>query len=581
MKYNKPNTCIPPSTQYLLFINKMAYNNVTILITTTTLLLTLLINTIITNANKLHQGTKPNIVVMFVDDLGYGDVGFINPETKETPLIDAIAKKSLVLTDFHAGASVCTPSRAALLTGRLGLRTGINKNFGPTSLYGLSINETTIPEYLGKYGGYYTGGMGKWHLGMHAPYHPSYRFDYYLGIPYSLDMGCTDNPGANLPPVEKCPKGENTIIFNKKKTIENAINYYDAPPAPNSRVALPLFESYRNCSGRTCNEDIIQQPVDLTTVTDYYINNTKTIILNAQKEKKPFFIYLPFSHVHVPLATDPKFTNTSARGNVFGDVLMELDHAVHSVVETVEELAGKGNTLIIFTADNGPWNSKCDLAGSQAQFLGKWQETHGGGGGTGKFTLWEGGHREPFFAYWPGKIKPRIDHTTIGSTFDFLPTFLSLAGISLPTDRSFDGVSLEKVFFADDDVHSNNNESPPLLREFLFHSEIVVGTLNAMRYKDLKLFFRSYPAVDCHGRSKKGITHGFDTPLVFNLTADPAESNPITIHPDILLKCQNAYKEKLHDIQNTPYSIPSYATGGFYDGPCCDKDRPVCRCKWD
>ena len=182
MKYNRPNTCIPPSTQYLLFINKMAYNNVTILITTTTLLLTLLINTIITNANKLHQGTKPNIVVMFVDDLGYGDVGFINPETKETPLIDAIAKKSLVLTDFHAGASVCTPSRAALLTGRLGLRTGINKNFGPTSLYGLSINETTIPEYLGKYGGYYTGGMGKWHLGMHAPYHPSYRFDYYLGI---------------------------------------------------------------------------------------------------------------------------------------------------------------------------------------------------------------------------------------------------------------------------------------------------------------------------------------------------------------------------------------------------------------
>ena len=263
-------------------------------------------------------------------------------------------------TDLHVGASVCTPSRAALLTGRLGLRTGTTGLFGPSSVGGLPVNETTIAEVL-KDVGYNTFILGKWHLGHHGPFHPIKRgFDYYYGVPYSVDQGCLDYPGYNWPMCLPCdPKAQaKWKNLTGNKTVDDEDLSSKAVFCNYNYNALPLYE----------NETIIEQPLDLRKLTNGYIAKFKQQIRLLKEKEKPFFGYVPFSHVHVPLGYDPKFTNKTGMGP-FEDTLAELDASVGAIINILKEEELIDNTLIWLLGDNGPWEEKCQFAGIPIKVL--------------------------------------------------------------------------------------------------------------------------------------------------------------------------------------------------------------------
>ncbi|CAI9585761.1 unnamed protein product, partial [Staurois parvus] len=241
----------------------------TIMITFSTAPLTLLVtfflcahfNLWLSNAileNKTYK--KPNIIIILADDMGWGDLGANNAtETATTPNLEKMASKGLRLVDFHSGASTCSPSRASLLTGRLGIRNGVTHNFAVTSCGGLPLNETTLADVL-KESGYYTGLIGKWHLGHHGPYHPNSRgFHFYYGIPYSNDMGCSDTAGYNLPPCPPCP-------WSLQETRYRSVG------GCNTKLGLPLMENSR----------ILDQPVDLNSLASRYADRATEFIRDAK-----------------------------------------------------------------------------------------------------------------------------------------------------------------------------------------------------------------------------------------------------------------------------------------------------------
>nr|CAB3223256.1 arylsulfatase G-like [Phallusia mammillata] len=286
---------------------------------------------------------RPNFVILFADDIGWGDFGANwNPNKDVTPNLNNMAEEGLRLTDFHAGASVCTPSRAALLTGRLGLRTGVVQNFNQKSVAGLPLNETTVAKVL-KDNGYYTGMIGKWHLGMTQKYHPRSRgFDYYYGLPYSNDMGCVDVPTYNRPECLECPT---------KKSLFEEIFYGDqtAVPCGGYFSALPLYEDY----------GIIEQPANLTELGDHYAEKAQNFIDAASKSGKPFLLYIGFAHMHVPLTHAARFTNSTDVDTIYADTLHELDDVIGRVIKSLKQSGVYDNTLTWFTGDNGPWVMKC------------------------------------------------------------------------------------------------------------------------------------------------------------------------------------------------------------------------------
>ncbi|KAM9748760.1 arylsulfatase G isoform 1-T5 [Dama dama] len=365
------------------------------------------------------RGQKPNFVIILADDMGWGDLGANWAGTKDTANLDKMAAEGMRFVDFHAAASTCSPSRAALLTGRLGLRNGVTHNFAVTSVGGLPLNETTLAEVL-RGAGYVTGMIGKWHLGHHGSYHPNFRgFDYYFGVPYSHDMGCTDTPGYNHPPCPACPRGD-----RPSRNLERDC-YSD--------VALPLYE----------NLNIVEQPVNLSTLAQKYAEKATQFIRQASTSGRPFLLYVGLAHMHVPLAgTPPSAGPGSLRPYSAG--LREMDRLVGRIKDTVD-LAGKNNTFLWFTGDNGPWAQKCELAGSVGPFTGLWQARRGGS--PSKQTTWEGGHRVPALAYWPGRVPVNVTSAALLSVLDIFPTVLALAGAPLPGGRRFDGLDVSQELF--------------------------------------------------------------------------------------------------------------------------------------
>lgn len=244
----------------------------------------------------------PNIIVIFADDLGYGDLGCYGSEKIQTPHLDRMAAEGMRFTDFYCSAAVCSPSRAGLLTGRYHIRMGINTVFFPNSKDGLEPSEICIPEILREQG-YATACIGKWHLGHLPEYLPMrHGFDYYYGIPYSNDMH-----------VEK--RGD--------------------PPIPMMR-----------------GEEIIEQPVEQRTITKRYTE--EAVRFMSEHRDQPFFIYLPHTMPHVPLFASEAFAGKSAAG-LYGDVLSEIDWGVGQILDALKSLGLDENTLVIFTSDNGPW----------------------------------------------------------------------------------------------------------------------------------------------------------------------------------------------------------------------------------
>ena len=253
----------------------------------------------------------PNIIVVFADDLGYGDLGCYGAEKIRTPNLDRMAREGMRFTDFYCSAAVCSPSRAGLLTGRYHIRMGINTVFFPQSKDGLEISETSIARLL-KERGYATACIGKWHLGHLPEYLPTrHGFDAYFGLPYSNDMF-----------VEK--RGD--------------------PP-------LPLLRG----------ETIIEQPADQRTLTQRYTEEAVRFI--GEHRHQPFFLYLAHNMPHVPLHVSPAFARKS-QGGLYGDVIEEIDWGVGEILNALRDTGLDENTLMIFTSDNGPWLVKSEHGGS-------------------------------------------------------------------------------------------------------------------------------------------------------------------------------------------------------------------------
>jgi arylsulfatase A-like enzyme len=376
----------------------------------------------------------PNVVIIFCDDLGYGDLGSYGHPSIRTPNLDRMAAEGMRFTDFYTADSVCSPSRSALLTGRLPVRTGMygdrRRVLFPDSVGGLAASEITIAKAL-KPRGYATAIVGKWHLGWQPEFSPlRHGFDQYLGIPYSNDMDRT--PDA--------PRGR--AAFNDPK-----IEYWN----------VPLRR----------NDEIIERPADQNTITRRYTEDAQRFI--RENKSGPFFLYFAHSFPHVPLFASPEFRGRSARG-LYGDVVEELDWSVGQVLATLRSEGLAGNTLVFFTSDNGPWLTQFEQGGSAGLLR------------EGKGCTFDGGMRVPAIAWWPGKIAPRTTTSALATTMDLFATSLALAGAALPTDRPLDCVDLRPVLFG-------NGPGP---RETVWFYR--GSSLYAVRHGDYKAHLITQPA---------------------------------------------------------------------------------------
>ena len=325
----------------------------------------------------------PNVVILLADDLGYGDLGCYGHPTIRSPNLDRMAAEGIKLSQYYA-APVCTPSRAALLTGRLPIRSGLNQVLFPTSTGGIPDDETTLGEAL-KARGYATSCIGKWHLGHLPRYLPTrHGFDHYFGIPYSNDM-------------------------DVKKS------------------AHPLIPLLRD-------ETIFEQPAVQETLTLRYTREALSFIQDQRRHvrSQPFFLYLSYTFPHVPLHAGKAFRGKSPRGP-YGDAVEEIDWSVGQILAALRDEGLAESTLVVFTSDNGPWLIK-QLQGGSAGLLRE-----------GKGSTWEGGVRVPCLAWWPGTIAPGRTSLDLASELDLFTTCLDLAGAKLPEDRPIDGVSLAPV----------------------------------------------------------------------------------------------------------------------------------------
>ena len=341
--------------------------------------------------------STPNFIVIFADDLGYGDLSCYGHPTIKTPQLDQMAREGMRFTQFYSAAEVCTPSRAALLTGRLPPRSGMCSNqrrvLFPGSKGGFPAEEETIAELL-KAKGYATACIGKWHLGHLPPFLPTqHGFDNYFGIPYSNDMDR----------VPSAPMGRAAFLDPK-------IEYWN----------VPLLR----------NTEVIERPADQHTLTRRFADEAVRFI--KEHKDHPFFLYLPHTMPHVPLFASSEASGKSARG-LYGDVVEELDAHVGRILQALRDEKLAERTLVFFTSDNGPWLTQGEQGGSAGLLR------------DGKGSTWEGGMREPAIAWRPGTIPAGTISHELASTLDFFPTFCAQAGAELPTDRPLDGYDITPV----------------------------------------------------------------------------------------------------------------------------------------
>jgi arylsulfatase A len=437
---------------------------------------------------------KPNFILINIDDLGYADIGPFGSTKNRTPHLDRMAREGRKLTSFYA-APVCSPSRAALLTGCYAKRVlPISHVLFPAGAVGLNPKEDTIADLL-KAAGYTTACIGKWHLGDQPEFLPTAQgFDYYLGIPYSNDMGpvadgSKSDLGAKLPE----PR-----LANLTGNDELGLRGHSQPPLPlveNTKVIARVKQDEQQAIVETC-----------TTAAVKFIRANRT---------KPFFLYLPHSAVHFPLYPGKAWAGKSPHG-YYSDWVEEVDWSVGRVLDTLRELQLDTKTLVVFTSDNGGTSR-----GLNTPLRGH------------KGSTWEGGIRVPTLAWWPGKIPAGTSTDAITGMFDILPTFVKLAGGQLPAGRRLDGMDITPLLLGEPGARGHN--------EFFYFRGL---NLEAVRSGPWKLHFgAAAPAAAGEAKKKAAPKANPSAPAVglqlFHLVDDIGETkNVAAAHPDVVKRLQ-------------------------------------------
>lgn len=456
-----------------------------------------------------QRAARPNIVLILADDLGYGDLSCYGNTRHKTPRLDRMAAEGVRFTQFYTPMPFCAPTRASLMTGRYPFRSGMSSNPSPDSganEIGLPDSEITLAQAL-KPLGYSTICIGKWHLGHLPKYLPTRRgFDEYFGILYSNDMR----------PVQ--------LVHNDK---------------------------------------VVEYPVVQASLTKRYTD--KAIEFVERNRNKPFFLYLPHAMPHKPLAASDDFYTPGARGELYSDVMRELDFSVGRLLDRIKALGLEDNTLVIFTSDNGPY-----YGGSTAGLRGM------------KGTQWDGGVRVPFIARWPGKIPAGMVSNEVAGIIDVFPTVCNLAGARVPTDRVIDGKDIMPL------MSTPGAKSP---HEALF--AMAGAQLAFVRSGKWKLHYRApvrsrrmtdeeaakwvdprgpdgvtilAPYEQARPNQYPGSVDG-DEPkplMLFDLENDPSEKKDVSAqHPEVVARLKAAFEKMQAEADKIPQQKPPKVGGGL------------------
>lgn len=434
----------------------------------------------------------PNFVIIFIDDMGYADIEPFGAKAYPTPHLDRLAREGRRFTDFYASQPVCSASRASLMTGCYNVRVDIFGALWTNTKFGLSANEPTVADIC-KQKGYATACYGKWHLGHHPKFLPTaHGFDEYFGLPYSNDMW-PYNPATEHQPLEE-----------RLKQFPH----------------LPLIASTANDGAKVVIPKVTHD--DQKMLTTWYTEHAVQFI--DRNRDRPFLLYVPHTMVHVPLHVSDKFAGKSTRG-LFGDVVMELDWSVGQILDALRRNRLDKNTMVIFTADNGPWLCYGTHAGSAAPLR------------EGKMATFEGGFREPTIMWWPGTIPAGTECRTPAMTIDILPTIAHLIGAKLP-DHKIDGLNIWPL------IHGDPGATSPHEAYYFYWGE----ALDAVRMGRWKLHFpHTYPTLNGRPGGTEGIPVNYDQGKInlalFDLENDPGETTDVKDqHPDVV-----AAIEKLAD----------------------------------
>jgi arylsulfatase A len=430
--------------------------------------------------------SHPNIVIIYADDLGYGDLSCYGA-TWKTPHLDQLAAEGIRFTDFHVSQPVCSASRTALLTGCYSNRLGIHGALGPNAKQGIHAGEMTLAELV-KQKGYATAAVGKWHLGHHPQFLPiRHGFDEYLGLPYSNDMWP-----------------------------------YHPELKPGTFPKLPMIDG----------EKIIDADVtaeDQTQLTSQYTHRAVRFI--EKSKGKPFLLYVAHSMPHVPLFTSEAFRDVSKQG-VYADVIQEIDWSVGQIMAALQRNGLEQNTLVMFASDNGPWLSYGNHSGTAGPLR------------EGKGTVWEGGVRVPFIARWPGKIPAGTVSKEIAMTIDLFPTIAKITGAELPA-HNIDGQNILPLL-----MNEPGAKSPQAAYFFYYHVNELHAVRSGRWKLILPHTYRTMqgqaPGKDGKPGQYRMVKIGTE---LYDLETDPNETKECSAaHPEIVQQLQGHVERARADL---------------------------------